>query len=74
MLTRAKLKEGEGKLKTFNPEIGRATRRRKMEDEELHVESMRRIFTRLSTDVRHGRKIVCRLREESGKEGKEEES
>jgi len=37
VLTRAKLKVGEGKIKNFNPKIGRATRRRKMGDEELHT-------------------------------------
>ena len=30
MLTRAKHKQGEGTLKTFNPKIGRASRRKKM--------------------------------------------
>jgi len=35
MFTRAKLKVGEGKINTFNLEIGRATRWRKIEDEEL---------------------------------------
>jgi hypothetical protein len=30
MLTRAKHKQGEGTLKTFNPEVGRASRRKKM--------------------------------------------
>jgi hypothetical protein len=48
MLTRAKLKAGEGKLKTFNPEIGRATRGRKMDDEERCVEHEKN-FTRSST-------------------------
>jgi hypothetical protein len=48
MLTRAKLKEGEGKLKTFNPEIGHATRGRKMGDEERRVEH-EKIFTRSSS-------------------------
>jgi hypothetical protein len=38
MLTRAKLREGEGKLKTFNPEIVCATQGRKMGDEERRVE------------------------------------
>jgi len=47
MLTRAKLKEGEGKLKTFNLEIGRATRGRKMGDEERcvkHEHNFHKIF------------------------------
>ena len=34
MLTRAKHKQGEGTLKTFNPEVGRASRRKKMEEED----------------------------------------
>jgi hypothetical protein len=38
MLTRAKLKVGEGKLETFNLEIGCATPERKMGNEELRTE------------------------------------
>jgi hypothetical protein len=38
MLTRAKLKEGEGKLNTFNIKIGRANRGRKMDDEDRCVD------------------------------------
>ena len=37
MLTRAKLKEGEGKRKTFNPQIRCANQRRKMGDGELRT-------------------------------------
>ena len=33
MLTRLKLKRGEGVLDAFNPEIGRAHRRKKIVDE-----------------------------------------
>jgi len=38
MLNRAKLKECEVNLETFNPEIGCATQRKKMGDEELCTE------------------------------------
>jgi hypothetical protein len=31
MLTRARYKQGEGTLKTFNPEFGHASQRNKME-------------------------------------------
>jgi hypothetical protein len=34
MLTRAKHKWGEGTLKTFNPEVGRVSRRKKMVEED----------------------------------------
>jgi len=34
MLTRNKLQRGEGKLKSFDPEVGRAPRRWNMADEE----------------------------------------
>jgi hypothetical protein len=54
MLTRAKLKEGEGKLETFNPEIGCATQRRKMGDEELRIEyekNFHKAFYRMSDMV-----------------------
>jgi hypothetical protein len=34
MLTRAKHKKGEGNLKTFNPEVDRASRRKKMVEED----------------------------------------
>jgi hypothetical protein len=38
MLTRAKHKQGEGNLKTFNPEVGRASRRNKMAEEDKRDE------------------------------------
>jgi hypothetical protein len=38
MLTRAKHKQGEGTLKTFNHEIGRASRKKKMDEEDKHDE------------------------------------
>jgi hypothetical protein len=34
MITRDKHKQGEGTLNTFNPEVGRASRRKKMAEEE----------------------------------------
>jgi hypothetical protein len=37
MITRAKHKQGEGTLKTFNPEVGRASQRNKVE-EDMHDE------------------------------------
>lgn len=36
MLTMAKLKEGEGKFNNLNPEIGHATRRKKMKNDDIH--------------------------------------
>jgi hypothetical protein len=38
MLTRAKHKQGEGTLDTFNLEVGRAFRRKKMAQEDKHDE------------------------------------
>jgi hypothetical protein len=38
MLTRAKHKQGEIILNTFNPEVGRASRRKKMAEEDKHDE------------------------------------
>jgi hypothetical protein len=38
MLTRAKRKQGEGTLETFNPEVGCASRRKKMEEEDKRDE------------------------------------
>jgi hypothetical protein len=51
MFTRAKLKEGEGKLDTFNPDIGHAIRKRKMGDEELctkYEKNFHKAFYRMS--------------------------
>jgi hypothetical protein len=38
MLTRAKHKHSEGTLKNFNPKVGRASRRKKMAEEDKHDE------------------------------------
>jgi hypothetical protein len=38
MLTRAKHKHGEGNLKSFNPKVGHASRRKKMAEEDKHDE------------------------------------
>ena len=38
MLTRSRLKRGEGQLETFNPDIGCANRRKKMANEDYHEE------------------------------------
>jgi hypothetical protein len=38
MLTRAKNKHGEVTLNTFNPDVGRALRRKKMAEEDKHDE------------------------------------
>ena len=39
MLTRSKLKQGEGVLEYFNPDIGHAHRKRKMADEDYRGEN-----------------------------------
>ena len=54
MLTRAKHKQGEGTLKTFNPEVGCASRRKKMEKEDKHDEQEKNfhmVFYRMSEMV-----------------------
>jgi hypothetical protein len=38
MPTRAKHKQGKGTLNNFNPEVGRASQRKKIEEEEKHDE------------------------------------
>jgi hypothetical protein len=51
MLARAKNKQGEGTLKTFNLEVGHASRRKKMAEEDKHVEnekSFHMVFYRMS--------------------------
>jgi hypothetical protein len=51
MLTRAKLKAGEGKINTFNLEIGRETQEMKMDDEERcakHDNNFHKIFYQIS--------------------------
>jgi hypothetical protein len=43
MLTRAKYKQGEGNLKTFNPEVGSTSRRKKMVEEDKCDEQEKKI-------------------------------
>jgi hypothetical protein len=38
MLTRDKHKQGEGTFNTFNPEVGHASQRKKMTEEDKHDE------------------------------------
>jgi hypothetical protein len=54
MLTRANHKQGEGTLKTFNPEVGRASRRKKMIEEDKHdgkEKKFHMVFYRMSEIV-----------------------
>jgi hypothetical protein len=54
MLTRAKHKQGEGTLNTFNPEVGRASRRKKMAEEDKRDEQEKKfhmVFYRMSEMV-----------------------
>jgi hypothetical protein len=51
MFTRAKHNQGEGTLKTFNPEVGCASRRKKMDEEDKHDEQEKNfhmVFYRMS--------------------------
>jgi hypothetical protein len=51
MLTRAKHKQGEGTLNTFNPEVGCASRRKKMDEEDKrdeHEKKFHMVFYRMS--------------------------
>jgi hypothetical protein len=78
ILTRAKLKEGEGKIKTFNTKIGHATRRRKMGDEELrkHYENnFHKDFYRMSDRVEKSfADYEKRVEKEKKKKAKEEDN
>jgi hypothetical protein len=54
MLTRAKLTQGKGTLKTFNPDIGRASQRKKMYKEDKCDENEKKthmVFYRMSKMV-----------------------
>jgi hypothetical protein len=54
MLTRAKHKQGEGTLNTFNPEVGHASQRKKMAEEDKHDEQEKNfhmVFYRMSEMV-----------------------
>jgi hypothetical protein len=54
MLTRAKHKQVEGNLKTFNPEVVRVSRRKKMAEEDKHDEQEKNfhmVFYRMSEMV-----------------------
>ena len=54
MLTRAKHKKGEGTLNTFNPEVGCASQRKKMAEEDKHDEQEKKfhmVFYRMSEMV-----------------------
>ena len=54
MLTRAKHKQGEGNLKTFNPEVGRVSKRKKMVEEDKCDEQEKKfhmVFYRMSKMV-----------------------
>jgi hypothetical protein len=55
MLTRAKHKQGEGNLKTFDLEVGRASRRKKMTEEdkrEEHEKKFHMVFYRMSEMIK----------------------
>lgn len=47
IITRVKLKKGEGKLKSFDPEIGNATQRRNMENDNVRTENFHKAFYRV---------------------------
>jgi hypothetical protein len=54
MLTRAKHKQGEGTLNTFNPEVGRTSQRKKMEEEDKcdeHEKNFHMVFYHMSEMV-----------------------
>ena len=55
MLTWDKNKKGEGNLKNFNPKVGRASRRKKMVEEDKHDEQKKKfhmVFYRMSEMVK----------------------
>lgn len=72
MPTKAKFKEGEGKLKYFNPEIGCVTRRMKMEDNDMCIENdqaFQEAFYQMADRVE---KLFVYYERKMAKEGKKE--
>jgi hypothetical protein len=70
MLTRAKHKQGEGTLKTFNPNIGCAYRRKKMDEEDKcdeHEENFHMVFYRMSDMVERMYRNYKKRMENKGK-------
>jgi len=61
MVTRNKILRGEGKLKSFDPEAGRAHRRRNMEDEEAHHEEERNFCKTFYTMAKNVGQLLSRL-------------
>lgn len=64
MLTRNRFRRGEWKLKSFNPEVGNAHRRRNMANEEAHYEekhNYRKIFYTMAEKVNQ---LLSRLEKE----------
>jgi hypothetical protein len=54
MINRAKHKQGEGNLKTFNPKVVLASRRKKMAEEDKHdkwEKNLHMVFYRMSKMV-----------------------
>jgi hypothetical protein len=74
MLTRAKHKQGEGTLKMYNPKVGRASRRKKMAEEDKCDEQEKNFHMVFLSHVRNGRTNVWRLREEDEEEREEKGS
>ena len=55
MLNRAKHKQGEGTLNTFNPEVGHVSRRKKMKEEDKRDEQEKKfhmVFYRMPEMVK----------------------
>ena len=60
MLTRANHKQGEGTLKTFNPKVGRVSKRKKMAEEDKCDEQEKNfhmVFYRMSEMVERVRSL-----------------
>ena len=70
MLTRAKNKQGEGTLNTFNPEVGHASRKKKMDEEEKHDEQEKNfhmVFYRMSELVEQMYGYYTKMMKKKGK-------
>jgi hypothetical protein len=73
MLTRAKHKHGEGTFKTFNPEVVRASQRKKMVEEGKHVEQEKKfhmVFYRMLEIVKRMYGDYKKRMEKKGKKNK----
>ena len=74
MLIRNRLRRGEGKLKSFDPEVGCAHRRRNMADEKACYEEELNFHKTFYTMAENVRQLLSRLEKVEGKKVEEQGS